>query len=253
MTEPRGVTALSATAFRSNMLDSHGLTILGLGFVLGLRHALDADHIVAVSTVLAERPTFRASGVVGLFWGLGHTLMLLLVGGCVLALHVSIPESLAAVFELLVGIMLIGLGLGLARRLYREGWHLHPHEHGGRQHVHLHRHTVDQDHIHAHWFLEARRPLLIGMAHGLAGSAALLLIVVSAAGTFGQGIGYILVFGVGSIIGMIAVGAVISLPFVLSLSIGRGALVAVQGLASLGSIGLGLLVIWRMGLGEPGF
>ncbi|HEX2055006.1 MAG TPA: hypothetical protein VHF07_00840 [Nitrospiraceae bacterium] len=235
------------------MLDSHGLTVLGLGFVLGLRHALDADHIVAVSTVLAERPSFRASSVVGLFWGIGHTLMLLLVGICVQALHVSIPESLAAAFELIVGIMLIGLGVSLARRLYREGWHLHPHEHDGRQHVHLHRHAVGRGHTHAHWFLEARRPLLIGMAHGFAGSAALLLIVVSTAGTFGQGLGYILVFGLGSIIGMIAVGTVISLPFVLSLSVGRGALMAVQGLASLGSIGLGLLVMWRIGLGEAGF
>jgi ABC-type nickel/cobalt efflux system permease component RcnA len=235
------------------MLDSHGLTLFGLGFVLGLRHALDTDHIVAVSTVLAERPSFRASGVVGFFWGLGHTLMLLLVGGCVLALHVSIPESLAAAFELVVGLMLIGLGLSLARRLYREGWHVHPHEHEGRQHLHLHRHAFDYDHGHVHWFRQARRPLAIGMAHGLAGSAALMLIVISGAGTFAQGIGYILVFGVGSILGMIAVGAAISLPFVLSISIGRGALVAVQGLASLGSIGLGLLMMWRIGLGESGF
>jgi hypothetical protein len=235
------------------MLDSHGLTVLGLGFVLGLRHALDADHIAAVSTVLAERPHFRASGVVGLFWGLGHTLMLLLVGICVLALQVSIPEFLATAFELFVGIMLIGLGLGLARRLYREGWHVHPHEHDGRHHVHLHHHVLHHDHTHAHWFRAARRPLLIGMAHGLAGSAALLLLVISAAGTLGQGIGYILIFGLGSIIGMIAVGTAISLPFVLSLSIGRNALVAVQGLASLGSIGLGLLVMWRIALGESGF
>jgi sulfite exporter TauE/SafE len=235
------------------MLDSHGLTMLGLGFVLGLQHALDTDHIVAVSTVLAERPSFRASGVVGLFWGLGHTLMLVLVGGSVLALHLSIPESLAAAFEVAVGIMLIGLGLSLARRLYREGWHVHPHEHEGRQHLHLHRHVSDHNHAHAHWLQEARRPLAIGMAHGLAGSAAMMLIVVSAAGTVAQGIGYILVFGLGSILGMIAVGAAISLPFVLSLSIGRGALVAVQGLASLGSIGLGLLMMWRIGLGESAF
>ena len=170
-----------------------------------------------------------------------------------LALHVSIPESLAAAFEFIVGIMLIGLGLSLARRLYREGWHVHPHEHEGRQHLHFHRHALDHDHGHVHWFREARRPLAIGMAHGLAGSAALMLIVISAAGTFGQGIGYILVFGLGSILGMIAVGAAISLPFVLSLSMGRGALVAVQGLASLGSIGLGLLMMWRIGIGESGF
>lgn len=239
--------------FWSSMLDSHGLTVMGLGFVLGLRHALDADHIVAVSTVLAERPSLRASSVVGFFWGLGHTLMLLLVGVCVLALRVSIPEFLATVFEFFIGIMLIMLGLSLARRLYREGWHLHAHEHGGQRHSHLHRHARHQGHAHAHWFQEARRPLLIGMAHGLAGSAALLLIIVSAAATFAQGVGYILVFGVGSIMGMIAVGTAISLPFVLSLSIGRGAFIAVQGLASLGSIGLGLLMMWRISLGESGF
>lgn len=79
-----------------------------------------------------------------------------------------------------------------------------------------------------------------------------MLIVISAAGSFGQGIGYILVFGLGSVLGMIAVGAAISLPFVLSLSIGRGALLAVQGLASLSSIGLGLLMMWRIGLGGSG-
>ncbi|MEX5219148.1 MAG: sulfite exporter TauE/SafE family protein [Nitrospiraceae bacterium] len=235
------------------MTDSHGLTIMGLGFVLGLRHALDADHIVAVSTVLAERPSLRASGTVGLFWGLGHTLTLLLVGMFVLALRISIPESLAAALEFCIGLMLVFLGLSLARRLYREEWHVHPHEHGGRRHVHLHRHALRQDHAHAHWFQEARRPLLIGMAHGLAGSAALLLMVVSAAGTVFQGMGYILIFGIGSIIGMIAVGTAISLPFVLSLSIGRGAFIAVQGVASLGSIGLGLLLMWRLSLGESGF
>lgn len=235
------------------MVDSQGLTIMGLGFVLGLRHALDADHIVAVSTVLAERPSLRASGAVGLFWGLGHTLMLLLVGVCVLALRVSIPEYLAATFEFLVGVMLIVLGVTLARRLYREEWHVHPHEHGGRRHLHLHRHTLHQDHTHGHWFQQARRPLLIGMAHGLAGSAALLLIVIAGAGTFVQGVGYIVVFGIGSIAGMVAVGTAISLPFVLSRSVGRGAFIAVHGLASLSSIGLGLLMMWRLSLGESGF
>lgn len=255
MTDARTATAvpLSNSDFRSSMLDSHGFTVMGLGFLLGLRHAFDADHIVAVSTVLADRPSFRTSSAIGFFWGLGHTLMLLLVGVGVLACHVSIPESLAAGFELFVGIMLIGLGLSLARRLYREGWHVHPHEHDGQRHVHLHRHLLHRNHTHAHWFQNARRPLLIGMVHGLAGSAALLLIVISAAGTLAQGVGYILAFGIGSIMGMIAVGTALSLPFVLSISLGRGALIAVQGLASLCSIGLGLLLMWRVSLGQSGF
>ena len=91
------------------------------------------------------------------------------------------------------------------------------------------------------------------MAHGLAGSAALLLIVIAGAGTFVQGVGYIVVFGIGSIAGMVAVGTAISLPFVLSRSVGRGAFIAVHGLASLSSIGLGLLMMWRLSLGESGF
>lgn len=235
------------------MLDSHAFTVMGLGFVLGLRHALDADHIVAVSTVLAERPSFRASSVVGFFWGLGHTVVLLLTGIAVLALHISIPASLAVLFEFCVGVMLIVLGVSLALRLYRERWHLHPHEHDGHRHLHLHRHASEDGHAHVHWFQQARRPLLIGMAHGLAGSAALLLIVISAAGTILQGIGYILVFGVGSIAGMVAVGAAISLPMMLTLSVGRGPFLAVQGLASLASIGLGLVMMWRLSAGEPAF
>ncbi|HEY7531363.1 MAG TPA: hypothetical protein VH681_01115, partial [Nitrospiraceae bacterium] len=89
------------------MPDAELLTILGLGFVLGLRHALDSDHIVAISTLLAQRPSLRASGLVGLSWGLGHTLVLLLVGVAVLALRVQIPESVAMAAEFGVGVMLI--------------------------------------------------------------------------------------------------------------------------------------------------
>ena len=99
------------------MFDPHTLTILGLGFMLGLRHAMDADHLAALSTVLAERPTVRASTTIGLFWGLGHTLMLLCVGVVLLALNLTIPESLATAFEFFVGVMLVGLGLTLARRI----------------------------------------------------------------------------------------------------------------------------------------
>ena len=102
------------------MFDPHTLTIFGLGFVLGVRHALDADHLAALSTVLAERPTVQASTTIGFFWGLGHTLMLLCVGVVLLALNLTIPESLATAFEFFVGVMLVGLGLTLARRIYRE-------------------------------------------------------------------------------------------------------------------------------------
>ena len=231
------------------MFDPHTLTILSLGFVLGLRHALDADHLAALSTVLAERPSVQASTSIGFFWGLGHTLMLLCVGTLLLALNLTIPESMANLFEFAVGGMLVALGLSLARRIYREQWHLHTHEHGGKPHVHLHSHHLQADHAHGHWYQGSLRPLLIGMAHGLAGSAALMLVVLSTVTGMGQGIGYIVVFGIGTIIGMVGAGAVLSLPVVYSVTVGPRAYWLVQGLACLASIGLGVLMMVRIGLG----
>ncbi len=231
------------------MFEPHTLTILSLGFVLGLRHALDADHLAALSTVLAERPTVQASTAIGFFWGLGHTLMLLCVGTLLLALNLTIPESMANMFEFAVGVMLVALGLSLARRIYKEQWHLHTHEHEGRPHVHLHSHHVQRDHAHGHWYQGSLRPLLIGMAHGLAGSAALMLVVLSTVTGIGQGIGYIVVFGVGSILGMVGVGAILSLPVVYSMTVGPRAYWMMQGLACLASISLGVLMMIRIGLG----
>lgn len=231
------------------MFEPHTLTILSLGFVLGLRHALDADHLAALSTVLAERPTVQASTAIGFFWGLGHTLMLLCVGTLLLALNLTIPESMANMFEFAVGVMLVALGLSLARRIYKEQWHLHTHEHEGRPHVHLHSHHVQRDHAHGHWYQGSLRPLLIGMAHGLAGSAALMLVVLSTVTGIGQGIGYIVVFGVGSILGMVGVGAILSLPVVYSVTMGPRAYWMMQGLACLASISLGVLMMIRIGLG----
>jgi len=231
------------------MFEPHTLTILSLGFVLGLRHALDADHLAALSTVLAERPTVQASTAIGFFWGLGHTLMLLCVGTLLLALNLTIPESMANMFEFAVGVMLVALGLSLARRIYKEQWHLHTHEHEGRPHVHLHSHHVQRDHAHGHWYQGSLRPLLIGMAHGLAGSAALMLVVLSTVTGIGQGIGYIVVFGVGSILGMVGVGAILSLPVVYSVTVGPRAYWMMQGLACLASISLGVLIMIRIGLG----
>jgi high-affinity nickel permease len=176
------------------MADASYATILGLGFVLGLRHALDTDHLVAVSTVLAERPSWRASSLVGLSWGVGHTVVLLVVGAIVLVLRVPIPEPLAVAAEVVVGLMLVGLGGLLGMKLIRERWHLHRHDHDGMRHVHFHSHRLAQNHAHRHWWQESVRPLCIGMAHGLAGSAALLLLVVASAESIMDGLLYIAVF-----------------------------------------------------------
>lgn len=217
--------------------------MLALGFMLGLRHALDSDHIAAVATVLAQRPSIKASGLVGLSWGIGHTLILLLVGSVVLWFRTPVPEFLAMAAEGAVGIMLIVLGGLLAVKLWRERWHIHQHEHDGTKHVHLHSHAVLPDHGHSHWWRQSFRPLCIGMAHGLAGSAALLLVVVSTAESIAEGLFFIVVFGLGSILGMMVIGLFLSLSVVWSSHLGRPALLVVQGSASLGSIVFGISIL----------
>ena len=232
------------------MFDSEFFTALSLGFILGLRHALDSDHLAAVSTVLAERPSWRASGLVGLSWGVGHTVVLLLVGAIVLALRVPIPEPLALAAEGIVGIMLIVLGGMLGMKMIQERWHLHHHDHDGRSHVHLHSHLHAQDHGHTHWWRESLRPFFIGMAHGLAGSAALLLLVVASAESVLDGLVYIAVFGCGSILGMMLIGLALSMPVVWSFRFGRPLFLAVQGVASVGSVVLGAWIVYQVLLGD---
>ena len=232
------------------MLETEFLTLLGLGLVLGLRHALDTDHLAAVSTVLAQRPSLRASGLIGLSWGLGHTVVLLLVGAMVLVLQVQIPEPFALAAEFGVGAMLVLLGGMLGMRLVRERWHLHTHDHDGEQHIHLHSHASTENHRHGHWWRDSVRPFCIGMAHGLAGSAALLLIVLSSAQSVSEGLTYIAVFGLGSIMGMMLVGIAMSLPVLWSLRLGRPVFLAVQGLASLGSVAVGLMMMFHIAMGS---
>jgi sulfite exporter TauE/SafE len=221
------------------------MSVLGMGFLLGARHALDADHVVAVTTILSKRPSFRASGFIGFCWGSGHTLVLLLVGLAVIALKITIPERLASAFEFLVGLMLVGLGVSLAATIARERWHWHAHQHEGATHLHLHSHDRREDHQHQHWLGGSAKSFLVGMVHGLAGSAALGMMVFSTVQTIWQGVAYILVFGLGSILGMVLLGTVISFPLIFSASFGRQAQAAVQGLASLASIGLGLVIMVR--------
>lgn len=234
------------------MLESNLLTFLSVGFLLGLRHALDADHLAAVSTVLAERPSMRASGLVGFWWGVGHTLTLMLVGAVVLVSGVHIPEPFALLAESGVGLLLVVLGGTLALKLFRERWHLHRHVHDGEPHVHLHSHHRHEDHAHPHWARQSLRPLLIGMAHGVAGSAALMLVIVSNTSGIGQGLLYIAVFGFGSIAGMLVIGLTLSVPVIYSRVLGQRAFFAVQGVASLGSVGLGLWMLYRLILSPDG-
>jgi len=227
-------------------------TLLGVGFLLGLRHALDTDHLAAVSTVLAERPSLLASGAVGFWWGIGHTLTLLLVGAVVLALGLHIPGEFEVVAESGVALLLIVLGAMLARRLYCERWHVHSHRHDGELHVHFHSHQQQENHQHRHWMADSIRPLCIGMAHGLAGSAALMLMILATTSDVSSGLLSILIFGIGSIIGMMIVGLTICVPVIYSRSFNQRLFMGVQGLASLASVSVGIWMLVKLTVMDAG-
>jgi cytochrome c biogenesis protein CcdA len=197
------------------------LAFLGLGFVLGMQHALEADHIAAVSSIAARRSHVGDIVKHGLTWGLGHTITLFLFAGAALVLGHAIPEHLERPLETAVGIMLVGLGAHVLWRLWRDRVHFHQHVHGdGTRHIHVHSHAGDalpharSSHEHGHGF--RWRSLLVGLMHGMAGSAALLVLTVSQAADPVQGLLYVLLFGVGSMIGMGALSTVIALPLAAS-------------------------------------
>jgi MFS family permease len=225
-------------------------SVLALGFVLGLKHAVEVDHLAAVSTIVSERKNLLSSMLVGGLWGVGHTISLLVAGFFVILLHLEIGERVALALEFCVGLMLVALGANALRKLWRGGhFHIHVHSHGGRAHVHPHIHDGKPEtntHTH-HGFSPGMRPLLVGMVHGLAGSAALMLLVLSTISSPLIGFTYIIVFGVGSIGGMMLMSALVSLPLYLTATRFTRANLIMRGLAGLFSLSFGLFVIYRIG------
>ncbi|HJR09510.1 MAG TPA: hypothetical protein VJ842_19770 [Pyrinomonadaceae bacterium] len=231
--------------------------VLGLGFVLGLKHALEADHLAAVTTIVSERKSLLGSSLVGGLWGVGHTLALLAAGAAVVLLRVRVDERTTLTLEFAVGVMLVLLGANALRKLFRRGTrlHLHTHRHGGWLHAHPHLHdNVTHEHTTAaathHGFNLHARPVLIGIMHGLAGSAALMLLVLSTITSPLAALAYVCVFGVGSIGGMIAMSTLVGLP--IHLTAGRFLRLnfAVRAFAGLFSFGFGLLLMYRIGYVE---
>ncbi|HEX9471452.1 MAG TPA: urease accessory protein [Bradyrhizobium sp.] len=195
--------------------------ILALGFLLGMQHALEADHVAAVSSIAARRSDVGDIVKHGLTWGLGHTLTLFVFAGAAILLGHAIPEWLAQPLETAVGLMLVGLGAHVLWRLWRDRVHFHKHGHGdGTVHIHAHSHAGETipharaPHSHGHGF--RWRTLLVGLMHGMAGSAALLVLAVSQAASPATGLAYVALFGIGSMVGMGALSTVIAVPLVLS-------------------------------------
>jgi len=207
------------------------LSIIALGFFLGMRHATDPDHVIAVTTIVSRQGSVRRSALIGVFWGLGHTLTILLVGAAIILFKLAIPPRLGLSMELSVALMLIVLGVmnvvsflrsapvDLERGGTSASTHSHAHSHGDYIHSHPHKH-VPEPHGHRPdqtplayldrmfgriGFYNYIRPLVVGIVHGLAGSAAVALLVLTTIRSSTWAIAYLLVFGIGTIAGMMLI------------------------------------------------
>lgn len=207
------------------------LSIIALGFFLGMRHAVDPDHVIAVSTIVSRQPSLARSAGIGMFWGIGHTLTIFLVGAAIILFNLVIPPRIGLSMELSVGIMLILLGAmnvaGFLRSMPASASlpappsviHAHPHSHGDYVHIHPHGHSPES---HPHQpeqtplarldrifgklgVYQSLRPLVVGIVHGLAGSAAVALLVLTTIRNTRWALAYLLVFGMGTIAGMMLI------------------------------------------------
>jgi hypothetical protein len=260
------------------------LPVLALGFFLGMRHATDPDHVIAVGTIVSRYRTARGAAVIGAAWGLGHSLTILVVGSGIIAFSWMIPRRVGLSMELAVGLMLIVLGLASLRDLFRlfkrrppslagAAGHLHSHAHQHGDYVHSHPHQHEPE-AHPHtseqtpvaWLdrhfggirlYQLVRPLAVGVVHGLAGSAAVALLVLAAISDPRWAMLYLFVFGVGTIVGMMLITLAIALPFVYTSHQPRfaGRLRLAAGLIS---VGFGCLLTYQTGFvqglftGRPG-
>jgi len=209
------------------------LSILAVGFFLGMRHATDPDHVIAVTTIVSNQRNSARATLIGAFWGVGHTLTILVVGAAIILFNLVIPVRLGLSMELSVAVMLIVLGLGNIAGFLRSmpavaiqnqndsageiTVHSHAHSHGDLVHHHLHSHGEDA-HVHspnplarldrvfgtvgAYQYL---RPFVVGIVHGLAGSAAVALLVLTTIRDSRWAVAYLLVFGVGTVAGMMLI------------------------------------------------
>ena len=234
-------------------------TILLLGLAMGMQHALEADHVAAVSSIVAR---YRSVGRIvrhGAVWGIGHTVTLMAVAGLAALGGFAIGENTAAWLEGAVGVMLVLLGGHVIWRLLRDRVHFHMHRHdGGTVHLHAHSHAGQParahgfDHDHEHPRGLPLRALLVGMMHGLAGSAALVVLTASTIRDPATGLLYVLLFGLGSVAGMAALSALIAVPLAWTARALTAANRLLQGAIGGASVALGLVVIMKATMAAVG-
>ena len=239
-----------------SLASTGAFAVLGLGLIFGLKHATEVDHVVAVTTIVSEQRSLWRAAVVGGLWGAGHTASLVVVGVFVLTLRVAVPEGIAGWLEFGVALMIIALGVNAVMRALRgrADAHLHRHRHGGVEHAHIHFHesgTENPEGYAGHTHAVTRiglKPVLVGAMHGLAGSAALTLLVLAQIDSVALGLLYLAVFGFGSVLGMMLMSGLVGLPFALGTrrlgGLSYGLQVAVGAL----SIAFGLWYAYHTGI-----
>ncbi|HFD88196.1 MAG TPA: urease accessory protein [Gammaproteobacteria bacterium] len=237
------------------------LSLLFIGFLLGMRHAMEADHVAAVATLATSTNSLNNAIRHGAVWGMGHTITLFLFGSIVILTDSVMPEDMASGLEFSVGIMLVILGADVIRKMIRDRVHFHTHRHGkDKQHFHAHKHErlshnlvrkkkvehhhVDHQHIHTNVF--PRKALFIGLMHGMAGSAALILLTLQTVESALTGLIYMLLFGIGSIVGMAALSVVIAIPLKHSAKGLTWLHNSLQGIIGIATIILGSTIIYDM-------
>ena len=179
--------------------------VAGIGLLLGLRHAFEPDHLAAVSTLATRQRRLWPAARLGIAWGVGHTAAVGAVSLAVVSLGITLPPRLWPTAELAVAAMLVALGATVVSRYARGRWHIHRHAHGAAPHLHLHSHATDGAHAHRHSSGDVHRSLGFGLLHGLAGSAAVIVLLVAAAPSAALRLAYVAAFGLGTVVGMLAV------------------------------------------------
>jgi ABC-type nickel/cobalt efflux system permease component RcnA len=229
-------------------------SLLLLGFMIGMRHALDADHLAAVAAITTQQNnSIRSSIRHGLVWGLGHTITLFLFGSVVIWMDTVVPEKLTHFLEIGVGIMLIALGLDVLRRVIRDRIHYHIHRHNqSTAHIHAHSHQAEPSHQqskheHSHDHSFPVRTLMIGLMHGMAGSAALILLTMETVDSLWLGLWYMLLFGVGSMLGMAILSIIIAIPLRASANGLTWMHNGLQTAIGVLTCGLGVSIVYQLG------
>jgi high-affinity nickel permease len=230
------------------------LAILALGFFLGMRHATDSDHIVAMTTIVSREKTIRAASLVGALWGVGHTLTILLVGGAIVLFGIVFPPRVGLTMELSVAVMLVVLGAMNVAGFRHEMKKLQPAPHGEAV-VTSDEH--DAHDLHRHWplgtvarvvgYSAALRSIIIGTVHGLAGSAAVALLVLTTIRDSRWALLYLFLFGIGTIAGMMLITSALAVPLVHTARRFPNWKRHIGWVTGVLSVGFGLLLVYQIG------